>query len=70
MPIILNNNNKNAENFTEKEIHIKENKSAVSIMKRDGTIVKKYPHQLYVNNEKIEMNSKLNDMINKMMKEI
>lgn len=64
--IQIKNNNK----ILDAKVEIKPNPSNVSVQKKDGTIIKRYPHNLFINDEKIEMNNKLNEMINKIIKEV
>lgn len=56
---------------TNAKVEIKQNPSSgITAMKKDGTIVQKYPHHLYINDEKVDMNNKLHEMINNIIKEI
>lgn len=61
---------KNENKKPEGDIHIKTNPSSVSAKKKDGTIIKKYPYNLFIDDEKIEIDNNLHEMINKIIKEI
>lgn len=53
-----------------KKVEIKSNPSVVAAKKTDGTIVKKYLYKFYLNGEEVEMNDKLYENINNIIKSL
>lgn len=55
----------------EKIVEIVETKAtATTAVKKDGTIAKKYPYKLFINNEEIKMNDNIVALINNLITKI